>query len=74
MPDSSVSQNGVPRRWTIAVISPYDPDVGEYDELFENVATVEAETEEEAIRLYGEEHPYHRDHWSVYARPEGEPW
>lgn len=59
-------------RWTIAVITAWDGEEG--DELYENVATVEAVSDEEAKRIYGEAHPHHRDYDFIYARPEGTPW
>lgn len=59
-------------RWTITVITAWDGEEG--DELYENVATVEADSEEEAKQIYGDEHPYDRDYNFVYARPERTPW
>lgn len=61
-------------RWTIAVITAWDAETEEGDELYENVATVEAASEEEAIQIYGEAHPHHRDYDFIYARPEGTKW
>lgn len=62
------------RRWTIAVITQWAPEIGEYDELFRNEASVEAFTAEEAERLYGDAHPWDRDYCTISARPEGQPW
>lgn len=59
-------------KWTIAVITAWDGKEG--DELLDNVATVEAASEQEAVRIYGDEHPHNRDYDFIYARPEGIPW
>ena len=58
--------------WTIAVITPTWDEPS--DTLYANVGTVEADTEDEAVEIWGAGHTYDRDYCSVYARPKGESW
>lgn len=59
-------------KWTIAVITSWEDEPP--DTLFENQGTVMAGSREEAVRIWGEEHPYDRDYCYIYARPYGTSW